>query len=75
MARQKTHVPLDPAHQELRFLALEVLVNRVHIIPVDLNFLHDGEGDLPLVRAEFHDFLLGAWFLAAKLVAREADNF
>lgn len=68
-------VPLDAleAH-EARLLVLEPLVEGVGAVAVDLDLLHDGEADAVVELAEALDLLVGAGFLAAELVAGEAED-
>lgn len=67
-------VPLDAleAH-DAGLLLLEPLEEGVGGVAVDVNLLHDGEGDAVVDLAEVLDLVVGAGLLAAKLVTGEAE--
>lgn len=68
-------VPLDAlqAHQA-GLLRLEPLKQRVGTVAVDLDLLHDGEGDAKVDLAEALDVIVGSGLLRAELVAGEAED-
>ena len=68
-------VPLNhlEAH-EAGLLLLEPFEDGVGAVAVDVNLLHDGEADAVVELAELLDLIVGARLLAAKLIAREAQD-
>lgn len=68
-------VPLDALEtKQAGLLGLEPLVQRGSLVAVDVNLSHDGEGDAVVELAEALDVVVGAGFLAGKLVAWEAED-
>lgn len=69
-------VPLDglDAHYA-RLLRLHPLVDGIRAFAVDFYLVEDGERHAVVDPAEFLDFVDGARFLVAELVAREAEDF
>lgn len=68
-------VPLDALHsQETGLLILEPLEDGGGFVTVDVDLAHDREGDAIVELAETLDVVVGAGFLAAKLVAGEAED-
>lgn len=68
-------VPLDALEaKQTGLLLLEPGPERVGAVAVDLGLLHDGEADAVVDLAEALDLLVGAWLLAAELVAGEAED-
>lgn len=69
-------VPLDAAEaHDAGLLLLEPAEERVGGVAVDVDLLHDGEGDAVVDLAELLDLLGGARLLGAELVAGEAQDF
>lgn len=69
-------VPLDTFEaQQTRLLTFQKFVNWVSFRAVDIDLLHDREGDTIVQLTELTNFFIGAWFLMAELVARETNNF
>lgn len=68
-------VPLDhlDAH-DAGLLVLEPLVEGVGIVAVHVDLAQDREGDAVVDLTEGLDLIIGAWVLAAELVAGEADD-
>ncbi|QBZ58027.1 hypothetical protein PoMZ_02966 [Pyricularia oryzae] len=68
-------VPLDAleAH-DAGHLLLEPLEERVGVVAVDVDLLHDGEGDAVVDLAKVLNVVVGAGLLAAELVAGEAED-
>lgn len=68
-------VPLNELHsEESRFLVLEPLVHGIGVVAVDLGLTQDWEGHAIVELAEVLNVIVGAGFLAAELVAREAND-
>jgi hypothetical protein len=68
-------IPLDALHaHESRLLFLEPLVQRVRVVAVDVDLLHDGEADAIVDLAEVLNVIVGAGLLATELVAGKAED-
>ena len=52
-------------HEHLLFLALQVLIDGMGLVPVDLDLGHHREGDAKVAGAEGLDLILGPGFLAS----------
>lgn len=66
-------VPWNVGSSEIRVLS-EILPDSVCVISVDIGFVHNGESNTVLF-LEFLYLLVGARFLAAKLIAGIGNNF
>ncbi len=68
-------VPLDALEaQQAGLLGLEPLEEGAGVVAVDVDLGHDGEGDAVVDLAELLDLFVAAGFLAAELVAGEAEH-
>ena len=68
-------IPLDSLQsQQSRFLLLQPLKEGIGFIAVDVRLAHDGKGDAVVDLAEGLDGIVCAGFLAAELVAGEAED-
>ena len=68
-------VPLDALETQKTWLfRLEPFPQWVSLVTVDVNLLHDWEGDTKVNFAKLRNLLGRAWLLAGKLVAWESDN-
>lgn len=68
-------IPFHTLHAQQTWLfVLEPLEERVGLVAVDVGLAHDGEGDSVVDLAEGLDVVVGAWFLAAELVAGETED-
>lgn len=73
--KELLEVPLDALEaEEPRLLGLQPRVERIFVVAVHVNLLHDGEADAVIELAELRNLLGGAWLLACKLVAWEPEH-
>src|ERR1039457_3643744 len=67
-------VPLDAVTQQAALFALQELVQRMRVVPVDLDLREQWEVHAVIDLAERFDLRIGAGLLMAKLVARKAKH-